>query len=216
VLSFGRWNGLEVLILSVLPVWSRRTRLPTGRLTAAMVELARSAGTSVEVFATSGYLSRLTGRLERAGDGADRQALSRLIGRLAGAAGSASVTFGCWHGDLTPWNLASTWAGLLVWDWERFGSGVPVGFDALHYWLQTRVVRASVDPLLAARECAANAAQLLKPFDVPLAQANVTALAYLAELSVRYLVDRQANAGARLGAPGRWLIPAIESGIGQL
>ena len=216
VLSFSRWNGLEVLILSALPVWSRRTRLPAGRLAAAMVGLARSAGTSAETFAASGYLRRLNGRLERAGEGATQRALSRLIARLADAAGSTSLTFGCWHGDLTPWNLASTRAGLLVWDWERFASGVPLGFDALHYWLQARVVRPAADPTLAAIRCAASAARLLEPFDVGPTQASLTALAYLAELSVRYLVDRQAHAGARLGAPGRWLIPAIEFGIGQL
>ena len=46
------------------------------------------------------------------------------------------LAFGAWHGDWTPWNMASTAGGLLVWDWERFATGVPVGFDALHYWLQ--------------------------------------------------------------------------------
>jgi hypothetical protein len=29
-------------------------------------------------------------------------------------------------------------------------------------------------------------------------------------LATRYLVDRQARAGAPRGAPGTWLIPAIE------
>jgi len=131
-------------------------------------------------------------------------------------AGGSILTFGCWHGDLTPWNLAYTSAGLLVWDWERFAVGVPVGFDALHYWLQARVVRPRCDPAEAAALCVAIAPELLAALDVPPAQARLTALAYLAELSVRYLADRQAEAGARLGAPDRWLMPAIEAGIGQL
>jgi hypothetical protein len=40
-------------------------------------------------------------------------------------------------------------------------------------------------------------------------EARLTAVLYLAELSARYIADRQAEAGAWLGAPGRWLIPAI-------
>jgi hypothetical protein len=44
----------------------------------------------------------------------------------------------------------------------------------------------------------------------------VVALLYLAELSTRYLADRQAEAGARLGRPGTWLIPAIKETMTRL
>ena len=33
-------------------------------------------------------------------------------------------------------NLADA---LLVWDWERFATGVPLGFDAVHHELQKRI-----------------------------------------------------------------------------
>ncbi len=216
VLGFGRWNGLDILIVSALPVWLRRTRLSATALASSMAELARSAGMSSAPFADSDYLRRLTGRLGQAGDGADQRALGRLLAGLAATAGEVRLTFGCWHGDLTPWNMASTRAGLLVWDWERFGVDVPLGFDALHYRLAARLVRPGIDPVQAATGCVATAPRLLEPFEVPPAQARLTALAYLADLSVRYVADRQADAGARLGAPGRWLIPAIETGISQL
>ena len=232
VLARGSWNGLEVLLLDALPVWLRRRRLADDRLATALVELAGSTGLSRSTLSASGYAERLLSRLggvDRHGvnfhgvnlHGADlcvpgAEPLRVLIMRLAQAAGSTRMTFGCWHGDLTPWNLACTDAGLLVWDWERFADGVPVGFDALHYWLQARVVRPRNDPFEAATLCVAAAPRLLAPFDVPPAPARLTALAYLAELSVRYLTDRQADASARLGAPQRWLMPAIEAGIGQL
>lgn len=222
-LGLGCWNGLDVLLLDALPVWRRRRRLTGDRLAAALGELARSAGSAQSTLAASGYAERLLSRLacvdeegiEASGVEAPA-ALATLIARLADAAGDTCITFGCWHGDLTPWNLAYTSAGLLVWDWERFAVGVPVGYDALHYWLQARVVRAGRDPADAAARCVATAPSILAPFGVPPAQARLTALAYLAELSVRYLVDRQADAGARLGAPDRWLMPAIEAGIGEL
>lgn len=215
VRALDSWNGLEVLLLDALPVWLPRRRLTGGTLAVALAELARSAGSFQSTLSASGYAERLLTRL----DGTDvrgADALAALIARLADVAADTSITFGCWHGDLTPWNLAYTSAGLLVWDWERFTAGVPVGFDALHYWLQARVARQRRDPGAAAARCVASAPEILAQFDVPPAQARLTALAYLAELSVRYLVDRQADAGARLGAPDRWLMPAIDAGIGTL
>ncbi len=216
VLAAGSWRGLEVLVLSPLPVWLRRIPLTGDRLARALAELSRVTGTVAAQLAASSYWQSLLGRLEQAGPGADQATLRVLTGRLAAQAGTVSLTFGCWHGDLTPWNLASTPEGLLVWDWERFALDTPIGFDALHYWLQSQVVNPQHDPLAAATGCISGAPALLKPFGVEPAAARLTALAYLADLSVRYLADRQAEAGARLGSPGRWLLPALESGIAEL
>jgi hypothetical protein len=112
--------------------------------------------------------------------------------------------------------MASTIGGLLVWDWERFASGVPLGFDALHYWLQSEVVPQHHDPLAAATDCLEQAAALLAPFGIAPAQARLTAALYLADVATRYLVDRQAAAGAPLGAPGTWLIPALVTEVDRL
>jgi hypothetical protein len=60
------------------------------------------------------------------------------------------------------------------------------------------------------------APELLGPFGIADHEARLTALLYLADLSVRYLADRQEQAGAALGAPRRWLLPALQSGIGEL
>jgi|HubBroStandDraft_1064217.scaffolds.fasta_scaffold40031_2 hypothetical protein len=215
VLASGSWNGLEVLVLSPLPVWERRTPLRPDRLTAALVELAGVAGTTSSALAASSYWRQLIGRLEGA-SGPDQAALSESLSRLATTAARELITFGSWHGDLTPWNITHTSTGLLVWDWERFTVGAPIGFDALHYWLQARVVRPREDPAQAARRCVAAAPTLLQPFAVSPAQARLTAIAYLADLSVRYLADRQEEAGARLGAPRQWLLPALKSAIDEV
>ena len=76
-----------------------------------------------------------------------------------------ALTFGAWHGDWAPWNMASTERGLLVWDWERFTSGVPLGFDALHYRLQSRPGAGHRDPLTAAPP-PRGAPALLAPFGI--------------------------------------------------
>jgi hypothetical protein len=213
VLHFGTWAGLDVLVLSALPVWRPRRELAAGQLAAAMGEVARVAGCTSQPLAAGDYWSRLSRRLAGVPAGQDQLTLQRLLDELGRQSGDHALTFGAWHGDWTPWNMACTRDGLLVWDWERFATGVPVGFDALHYWLQTAVVSRRDDPAAAAADCVRQAPGLLRPLGVDLAAARLTALLYLCELSTRYLVDRQAEAGARLGTPGHWLIPALAAAI---
>ena len=105
---------------------------------------------------------------------------------------------------------------LLVWDWERFTPGVPLGFDALHHDLQRRIA-GGTDPRTAVSETLAAAGRLLLPFGVAADDAvSATALLYLVDLGARYVSDRQAEAGARLGVLGRWLLPAILDQVGDL
>jgi hypothetical protein len=212
VLAAGRWRDLEVLVLSPLPVWQKRVPLRPGQLAAAMAELAGPAGAALPL-AESPYWRRLEARVEAAGDSTQLTGLRTALGALADRAGGTALRYGAWHGDWTPWNMANTPSGLLVWDWERFTTGVPVGFDPLHYWLQTQVVPGKRDPAQAAAECVRLAPELL---DGMTGQARLTALLYLADLSVRYLADRQEQAGARLGDPGRWLIPVLTAGVAEL
>lgn len=106
--------------------------------------------------------------------------------------------------------------GLLVWDWERFALGVPVGFDVLHHWLQAEIVTGHRGSLASAAACPGRAVSLLAPWRIGARQARLTAILYMAELAARYLVDQQAKAGARHGAPETWLIPALTSETAQL
>jgi hypothetical protein len=216
VLSLGDWGQHQVLVLSPLPVWLRRRSLRPGQLSAAMTAVATSAGVRRIALADSEYLRRLHRQLSAAAPGTDQEALSGLLPQLAERAGDRVLSFGCSHGDWTQWNMASTSGGLLVWDWERFTDDAPIGFDALHYWLQSRVVNPQRDPARTAAECVRRAPALLAPLGVAAGEAGLVALAYLADLSVRYLADRQHEAGARLGSPGRWLIPALTAGAATL
>jgi hypothetical protein len=209
VLHFGTWRGLTVLVLSPLPVWQRRAPLPSGRLGQAMREVAGVSGISREPLRGGAYWQSLDARIAAADDTQDRHALREALDVVHGKAGDAVLSFGAWHGDWTPWNMASTRGGLLVWDWERFTAGVPLGFDVLHHWLQVQVISRRRDPRLAAADCVERAPALLAPLEIGSGEARLTALMYVADLAARYLADRQAEAGARLGVPGNWLIPAL-------
>jgi hypothetical protein len=214
VLHHGQWRGRDVLVLSALPVWRRRKRLRPGQLAAAMTEITAVGGATRGRLAGSPYLTRLRARLQSVPPGPDREALDVALDKLAAA--DPALSFGAWHGDWTGWNMALTPDGLLVWDWERFAHPVPAGFDALHYGLQTAAVRRRQAPTAAAAECVTTAAAALAPFGVPAAEARLTAVLYLAELSVRYLADRQDETGLHLGRPGVWLIPALEEAVQSL
>src|SRR5579859_3022681 len=215
VLHHSQWHGMDVLVLSALPAWRRRRALPAAQLSAAMATVARAGELQQGAPASGAYLRHLTDRLAATDPGPESSALRQAVGTLTATGLATSLTFGAWHGDWSPWNMASTTSGLLVWDWERFAFGVPCGFDALHYWLQSEVGPRHRDPLTAAAGCVEHAAGLLAPFRIDPARARLTAALYLADMATRYLVDRQAQAGAPLGAPGTWLIPALVGEVGR-
>jgi hypothetical protein len=216
VLHHNQWRGLEVLVLSAVPAWARRQPLPRGRLATVMNAVAHVDGVDSEPLCGSAYLRQLRDRLGGADKSPEQSALMWALDALAARSGETTLTYGAWHGDWAPWNMAHTKRGLLVWDWERFTPGVPLGFDALHYRLQDDLGPGHRDPLTAAAAISSSAAQLLAPFGIGDEQAWLTGVLYLAELATRYLVDRQASAGAQNGAPGTWLIPAVTREVARL
>ncbi|SDQ48712.1 hypothetical protein [Thermostaphylospora chromogena] len=110
-----------------------------------------------------------------------------------------------WHGDFAPWNMACGADGrLLLWDWERFDTGVPFGFDAVHLFFQRALRR--MRPPVAARACVAQALPTLAPYGLDAAQARLTACRYLIALADRHAADGHQP----FGPPERWLTPVID------
>ncbi|GAB2946963.1 hypothetical protein ACFMQL_09495 [Nonomuraea fastidiosa] len=110
-----------------------------------------------------------------------------------------------WHGDLTPWNVSRGPGGrLLVWDWERYEVGVPLGFDVLHHFFHRALRR--MRPPVAARACVAQSVRLLAPLGLSAATARRTALRYLIALADRHAADGHTP----LGPPQSWLNPAVD------
>jgi hypothetical protein len=221
VLHTGQWNGHQILVQSALPIWRPRAPLSKEALTQAMLEVARTCGTSRGWLATSPYWADLRNRLAAVTDQPDGNQLYEAARVLIDRCGDIPLTYGAWHGDWSPWNMANVAAEqdapekLLVWDWERFTPGVPMGFDALHHELQRRV-QAETDAKACVRDLVTQAPTLLDPFDVVHDGREATALLYLIDLAVRYLGDRQAEAGARLGVLGTWLLPVLIDRVGRL
>jgi len=215
VLHAGHWRGLQVLVQSALPVWLPRAPLTGRRLTAAMLDIAGCCGYWSGPLVGSAYWVALRGRLLALGDRTEGVVLAAAVEQIAGRAGHISLRYGAWHGDWAPWNMANLTDTLLVWDWERFAQGVPLGFDAVHHELQRRV-QSSDDAAGAVEATVRAAGEMLAPFGVPSEARELTALLYLVDLAVRYLTDRQAEAGARLGVLGTWLLPVLIRRVEEL
>ncbi len=215
VLHAGQWRGLQVLVQSALPVWLPRAPLTPRRLAAAMVDIAGCCGHTSGPLASSAYWTELRTRLAAVQDRSEGAALAAAAELLGGHAGDTTFRYGAWHGDWAPWNMANLADALLVWDWERFAQGVPVGFDAVHHELQRRI-QSSGDAAGAVEATVRRAGELLAPFGVDGDARETTALLYLVDLATRYLTDRQAEAGARLGVLGTWLLPVLIRRVEEL
>jgi hypothetical protein len=207
LLHHGTWRGHQVLVQQGF----RASGYATDRaeLSRAMAELAAVRGLDSLLVTESPYWHSLRARLRSLRQGSLAGPLLQVLNQLEPLASGTRLAFGCWHGDWTPWNMTMSDGCALVWDWERFGAGVPVGYDAVHYQLQGAVVRDSVAADVAAETAITRAAGILAPLRVEPAAATLVAMLYLVEIAARYLHDGQAEAGARLGRIDTWLLPVL-------
>ncbi|MGH8876730.1 MAG: hypothetical protein ACRD0P_05205, partial [Stackebrandtia sp.] len=211
VVHSGGWGPHAVLVQEALPGWLRPVRTDRDRLTDAMTELATCMGTEEVLLSGSGYAAELDRRLTVLAQrpGPEAVTLVDAARQLLDRNGNQLLRFGCWHGDWSPWNMSMLPSRILLWDFERFTTGVPMGFDAVHYTLQRDIVTQAADPTTAVLSLLAKSDRLLRPFGADPRAARITVLLYLVDLATRYLSDRQAEAGAPLGALGRWLLPTL-------
>ncbi|MCH7231443.1 hypothetical protein L0U85_11365 [Glycomyces sp. L485] len=211
LLHSGTWRGHNLMVTSALPAWTQPIECGETRRIEAMSELAAVAGTVRSPLGESDYAHRLRTRLKLLAQRGDTEADTlvaagtTLLDRYA----TIELTFGAWHGDWSPWNTCEAADVIYLWDLERFETGVPFGFDAVHYRLQDDIVTHQVDPTTAVLLLAANSSAVLSPMGVTPSESEPTTLLYLVDLAVRYMGDQAEQAGASLGALGRWLLPTL-------
>lgn len=214
LIGSGALDGHPYVVQSPVPT-SGAGRWSLERATAAQVAVATSGGHGD----AQDYLDRFARAWRRRGAAAadDREpapSFAALARTWLDRVGQMALAHGRWHGDWRRTNMALTPAGCAVWDWERFDSGVPLGYDALHLYLTGRAgaVR-DLDGLAA--HLFEQAPRLLRPFGVDDRDgAELVTSGYLLELAGRYLDDRQSTAGAPLGDVGGWLLPHLRTVLG--
>jgi hypothetical protein len=210
VLFAGAWSGCEVMVLSALPPASGERVSAAARL-AAMQEVAVVAGRHHSAYGSSSYRDRLTAELDRPGALADR--LNVVVRQLDSLAGTSEVSFGAWHGDWAPWNMAGHQGRVMLWDWERFETDVPAGFDALHFELQKLIRVDGSTPRAAVGELTRRSPDLLEPFGGSAASAELVVALYLLHVGGRALHHERDAASTRRGPIDQWLLPGLEEHV---
>ncbi|WNM42065.1 hypothetical protein RMN56_12305 [Micromonospora halotolerans] len=216
VCHHGDWHGHALLVQEALPVRLPRATPAAAEAAerAAMVAVAGCLGVRRRSWAASDHATRLADAVDALGARPEAGRLRAVLKTVADL--DPTMAFGAWHGDWNGGNSAVLADGrVLVWDWERFEADVPVGYDALHRVVQTAIGNDGVEPTEAARALIAGAGRSLAPFDSDGRDADLVAVLYLVELAARYLRDRQAEAGARLGHVDTWLLPAVEEHLAR-
>ncbi len=172
VLLHEQVGGNDVVVTTPLIVRPRFSQPePVGD--DVIVALGRCLGTEK---ATVRQCVERTGLIDSAA--ADTIDLARLLDRH----GDTELELGLWHGDFTPWNMATTSTVRLLWDWEFAGEGRPIGFDLIHRELE-RVRRAAA----ANEQPAVEAAMRFTSEAIPADRDQLEAIRclYLAEIVAR-------------------------------
>ena len=209
----GEWQDCPVLVTRALPAGGPPD---PHAVAAAAVEIAGVRGVERDALAGSEYLAGLRKRIAALPE----DDLSGLLGRSLDAAvrscGARVLAFGSWHGDWAPWNMTSGPMRSdgsrvpVVWDWEQFETGVPLGFDAVHHALQVAAVVDGLAPNDAVARVDREADAVLGPFGVTGADVSLVMTLYLLEIATRYLHDGELReGGTSLGRLDHWLPAAI-------
>lgn len=143
VLLHEQVGGNDIVVTTPLIVRPRLTQ-PEPVSDDVVVALGRCLGTET---LSVRQIAERTGLVESAA--AATIDLDRLLERH----GDTEVEAGLWHGDFTPWNMATTSTTRLLWDWEFAGDARPIGFDLIHRELE-RVRRAATNNERAAVDAA--------------------------------------------------------------
>jgi hypothetical protein len=205
------WQGLDLLVTAPLPGGVRRLGLNSPLPDAGLLrEISQLSPPRIGELATSPWWQALRTRIHGIADVTARAQLERTADGIERCFGLAILEFGCWHGDLVPWNMARLDGRLYAWDWESCAPTAPVGFDALHYYFQVAFV-ARRRPLAAAAVLARqHASPALAALGVAPGTRDLVAILHLVELFARH-EEARSSAG---GLDDRFY-PAVAELLGQ-
>lgn len=212
VLGTLTWEGSYVLLLSPLQIsmWQP----VRGRLSPPVrqMQLLNEAFAEPDQFlAQVPMWQRMLLDCDGLADGPARETLAALMAEIDARSESRPMRVGAWHGDWTSWNMARGRRGkVLLWDWERFETGVPAGMDHSHF-----LVNAAV------REAGFSARTILSAFDgLHPAGQHTTASdlmigCYLARLALRYTEGAQGPGGHLIAPRAEILVDALQGWLSR-
>jgi hypothetical protein len=207
----GRWEQFLVLVMTSLTTSARQRPADQWSLPVqAMDDFHSSFSEGSVKLSESPMWMTLTDAHGMLPTGSGRERLGEALDTLASLAGNRPLDIGAWHGDWTAWNMGRVNGRIQLWDWERFGRGVPRGLDRCHYGV-TAVNRrdgASVASVRAGLELAG-----VDHRDVS-SEGFLAAGSYLAAISCRYLLSAQSELGHTIAARSNVMLDSLCSWVG--
>lgn len=205
LIASGTWDGLEYLVMK--PLDSDSALIPSRRLREKAIDALVAAFPVQTLFVRdSPWWSRAMADLIGCDASPERERLLRAAEACERAFGDRAMTVGASHGDWSRWNMSVRDSEVVVWDWERFATDVPVGWDELHFRLGLNpggparaLARGRVRPRVAGKE-------------LPKDDAEPLLATYLIHRGVSRLKARQ-ETGIHNAALGEWLLTAVENSI---
>ncbi len=213
VLHRGAWQDLELLILSPLRVTNRGFRTSDALPGDAMRSLSEAFGVVRQPLGDSPFWDKLTAAAKAVEEDSTAHCLQAALDAVHARYAHTPVRFGSWHGDWAPWNMARQRKSVLLWDWERFANGVPLGFDALHYRMQSAM--ASSGPNAVRNTLPRDAGRALDLVGVR-GRTQLTVALYLTEICLRYVLDAQGPTGEPLKALAQLTTDTLADYVEQL
>lgn len=203
---YGQWRDVPILVQSALMLAHPKSALqrptPQRLPIQVMAEIAALQGVSVSDTLPASLTEQILLPAPAIWFGIDLTPVCTM--RELTLARSQGIPLGSWHGDLGPWNMLTDGRETLIWDWERFGVGVPVGFDAAHHRVQ-RCLAASMNPADAWTLIVCDVEVALGAADQVVAPAEQIAGLYIAAICARYIRDAVDGPSAALRRRVTWL-----------
>jgi hypothetical protein len=190
VVYSGKWRHFELLALT--PLRGRAFRMVRRHLdvaAAAMSEISQFAQMDERPLADSVYWHRTKTRAQTA----DSSALASFAGKIEDRFGNDVLSFGFWHGDWAPWNLAWRDGRVGVWDWERSTHDAPVGLDAAHFDFQVALSASHNRSLEALRQVLAGRTPMGSARSLSPERARLLLALHLLEMALRWEEGRRAG-----------------------
>lgn len=202
VIHRGPWNEGSLLVMSGLSTSPLSAARDLERLRVTVQRELQAAYAAAPLpLGESPWFDDLKASLKAgAPDSEPFRRLSLTLESMSSQFGGQVVEFGMTHGDWTPWNMSVSRGMLQVWDWERFSTGVPVGFDEIHYSLHRHLRRSGLST--SAVMDGTRTAGITNP---------VVPLAYLGELAARYLLGGQSLHVPAVELKAMALVEALET-----
>ncbi|MCZ2402937.1 hypothetical protein IV498_07000 [Paenarthrobacter sp. Z7-10] len=207
LIHLGAWEGMTVLVMSALDTGPGARGIGLGRMRQrALEELGAAFEQQPVPLPQTPMWSRLRTDHAYLLDTQACAAYRNCLDRVESQFSERVLPVGAWHGDFSPWNMAQRKGKLQLWDWERFEQGVPAGMDGVHYALNRHVRTAgtNLETILAGLTLGAPALADRNDGDA------VVVAAYLASITLRYLLGAQGPGGESIVAKSKLMLHAFD------